>query len=278
MRSGRRDPRSDPQPRSRIARRGVLGRTAALILVLLVAQCAGNVPPPGAGIESDFLKGKALFDQGRYLDAIKTLETFRNEHPGSDRVDDAIFMLGEAHQRIGEDLLARDEYDRLLRDFPQSEHREEAEFLRGTAWLEEAHGPALDPEPIRSALEAFQNYQRHYTEGKHFEEASRYIRICQDRLAVKEWMNGKTYLSLGQPTAAALYFEKALHILPDFSRAGDALAGLAKARGRLGQVEPEREAWRKLLDYATPDRMKTDRRLRSLRAEAEKALADSTDG
>ena len=182
------------------------------------------------------------YRQGRYLQAVEALERFRNEHPGSDRIDDAIFLLGMAHQKQGENLLARDEFDRLLRDYPQSDHREEAQFERALAWLADSRGPALDPEPTEEALAAFRAYLRLYPEGSHRAEAEAYEAKCLDRLAVKAYLNGKTYLKAKQGEAARIYFEKSLSIRAESSRAGDALCGLARAHRLRGDAEAERAA------------------------------------
>jgi outer membrane assembly lipoprotein YfiO len=264
------------------SRRGVTvaGLTAPVVLSLFLATlsvlsggCGSSAPRGELGAEGDFLHGKQLYEQGRYLQAIEVLDAFRNEHPGSDRVDDAIFLLGMAHQKAGENLLARDEFDRLLRDFPQSEHREEAQFERAMAWLADARSPALDPEPLQEALDAFHAYQRNYPDGGHVAEAEKYVRLCLERLAAKAYLNGWQYLRLHQPAAARVYFEKSLVILPDSKRAGDAMNGLGRAFEMENKVDQAREAYQKLLDYATPERVQSDAHLRELRERAERVLS-----
>jgi len=42
----------------------------------------------------------------------------------------------------------------------------------------------------------------------------------------------------------------------------------------MGRMEKARETYRRLLDYATPERIQADARLRSLRQDAEDALAE----
>lgn len=250
------------------------------LLFLPVAMALGslacsNVPQPGEvpGEEGDFHRAERLYRQGRYLQAVEALDAFRNEHPGSDRIDDAIFLLGMAHQKQGENLLARDEFDRLLRDYPQSSHREEAQYERALAWLADSRGPALDPAPTEEALAAFRAFLRLYPEGAHRAEAEQYEAKCLDRLAVKAYLNGKTYLKAKHGEAAKLYFEKSLSIRAGSSRAGDAMLGLALAHRLRGDPAAERAAWQQLLDYATPERIALEPRLKKLRLEAERSLA-----
>jgi outer membrane assembly lipoprotein YfiO len=248
----------------------------------VLAGCGSTAPIPGdPGGQSDFARGEKLLKEGRHLQAIEALERFRTEHPGSDRIDDAIFLLGRAHQGAGEHLLAREEFGRLLRDFPQSEHREDAHFEQAVSWLSEAHAAALDPEPTEEALASFRSYLRIYPDGAHRAEAETAVARCLDRLAVKAYLNGRTYLQLKQGKAARIYFEKALEISPEFSRAGEALLGLGRAAELAGEPEEARAAYRRLLEFATPERRQARKELRSLARRAEEALArleDSASG
>jgi outer membrane assembly lipoprotein YfiO len=258
-----------------------MSRTLQVRFLLLLAAAAlgplgcSSTPQPGElpGEEGDFHRAERLFRQGRYLQAVEALDAYRTEHPGSDRIDDAIFLLGMAHQKQGEDLLARDEFDRLLRDYPQSGHREEAQYERALAWLADSRGPALDPEPTEEALSAFRAYLRLYPDGVHRADAEQFEAKCLDRLALKACLNGKTYLKAKHGEAAKIYFEKSLSIRPGSTCAGDAMLGLARAHRLRGDAAAERAAWQQLLDFATPERMTREPRLKKLRPKAEQALA-----
>jgi outer membrane assembly lipoprotein YfiO len=256
-------------------------RTAYACTLLLMAVAAigppgcSRAPQPGdlPGEEGDFRRAERLYTQGRYLQAVEALDAYRNEHPGSDRIDDAIFLLGMSHEKQGENLLARDEFDRLLRDYPQSSHREETQYERALAWYADSRGPALDPEPTEESLAAFRAYLGLYPDGAHRADAEQYVAKCLDRLAVKAWLNGKTYLRGKHGEAARIYFEKSLSIRPESSCAGDAMLGLARAQRLIGDAAAEEAAWKRLLDYATPERVGREPHLQKLRSEAEQALA-----
>lgn len=250
-------------------------RLAALAAVLfLAAGCGGTVPASDPlGAEGDFRRGERLVEQKRYLQAIEALDAFRNEHPGSDRIDDAIFLLGVAHQQSGEHLLARDEFVRLLRDFPQSEHREQAQFEVAMSWMAEVRGPALDPEPTEEAQKAFRTYLRLYPEGRHVAAAEENIDRCLDRLAVKAYLNGLTYLRLKAGEAARIYFEKALAVMPESSRTAEALLGLAQAHELRADPQAARSSYRAVIEFVTPDRAARHEGWGGIRRDAEAALA-----
>lgn len=245
---------------------------ACTVALLLLAGCAASIPGGGLGPEADFEKGRQLYEEKRYHRAVEVLESFRHDHPGSDRVDDALFYLAKSHQGLGENLLAREELRRLLRDFPHTRYREEAEFELAMSWMADIRNPSLDPEPTLGALDAFRAYIRQYPDGRFAHEAARHEQICRDRLAVKAFENGRTYMRLGRPGAAVIYFEKSLEIHAESSRAGYALLELGKAHEALDEPEAAATAYRRLVEFADDARMDSDRGLAALRLQASRSL------
>lgn len=236
-----------------------------------LTACAGPRTGLEIGPDQDFERGRDLVERGRNLDGIQLLESFRSGHPGSDRVDDATFWLGRAHAQLDEHLLAVQEYDRLLADYPQSELREEAEYERARTLFDSAYAPARDPEPTQQAIEAFEAYLRHYPVGAFAAESQRLLRESRDRLAVKAYMNGRTYQQLGKHRAALLYFEKSLRILEDSSRAAQAMLESARSHAELGEIDQARETYQRLIDAIGAG--ESDRDRLELRARAETELA-----
>jgi len=200
------------------------------------------------------------------------LTAFIDAHPGSNRLDQALLLIGLCHQQTGENLLAVEEFNRLIRDFPQSALREQAEFERAHSYFRESLGAALDPENTELAIELARSYVQRYPQGSRQGQALAIIDASLEKLATKAYWNAETYLRMGRDRAATIYLEKALSLKEDFRHKGEALARLARARTRLGETEKAQQAWEQLLGYATVERSRTDRRLAELRREAEEAL------
>lgn len=222
--------------------------------------------------ETEWIRAKEEYDKGHMLRASELLSAYVQGHPGSNRLDEALLLLGLSRQRIGENQVAVEDFNRLVRDFPQSPHREQAEFERARCNLNEALGPAKDPEATEIALALLRAYLLRYPQGSYAGQAQEGVDECLERLATKALLNAETYLRLRRFQAAAIYLEKALEIRGDFSRAGQALFELARVRERLADTAGAREAWERLLEYATPARIEENRRLAEWRIEAVAAL------
>lgn len=203
----------------------------------LGSGCGG--PPRGVETlpspEADWLRGQRYFQERNYTRAIEVLSVYVDTHPGSNQLDQALFLLGRSRQEVGENLVAVEDFNRLIRDFPQSALREEAEYERARSYFEEALGPAKDPGNTETALELLRDYVQRYPQGAHLTEAQKAIEDCLERLAMKAFLNAQTYLRLKRDRAAVIYLEKALETKPDFSRAEEARTELERVKARLGE-------------------------------------------
>ncbi len=242
----------------------------AISWVVLLLGCGGSKPElePLPSQEADWLRASRHFEEGHYIRAIEALTAYVEAHPGSNRLDEVWLMLGLAHRKTGEHLLAVEDFNRLIQDFPQSPHREQAEFRRAESYWDEALSPAKDPESTETALNLLRTYLLRYPEGDHVADARAGVDDCRERLARKAFFNAETYFSLKHDRAAVIYLEKALETKADFSRAGEAIARLARAEERLGETAEARSSWERLIEYATPEKIEEDDDLGRLRLEA----------
>ncbi len=225
---------------------------AALVLSG-VYGCGSGSKFRAPGAEGEFLAGVDLYERGRCLQATESLTAFLQEHPGSARIDDAIYYLGLSRKCLGEFILAREEFSRLLREYPQSEHREEAEWNRALCFHESRHSADRDPEPTESAIRALRSYLDHYPSGAHREEAQRLIDDSVGRLAQKAYENGKTYVMLRRWSAALVYFEKSLKTQPTSPVAPECLIQSVRCHSEMGEIEKTEAAIQKLEEFATPE-------------------------
>lgn len=239
----------------RQAFRSALRRLLAVVsLGLMLGACSSAphvVPQPGP--EGEFARAQEDYERGRMLDAITRLETFERSYPGSQFIDDALFLLGKAHQANKEQILARQAFRRVLDDFPRSPFAEDALFEFAQSWFLSVRGPALDPEPAEEALRAYRIYLGRYPEGKFAADAHRGEGLALGLLARKDWMNGETYMKLRHYAAARRYFEKSLERWADSPASALALEGIARSFEKEKAAAEARAAYQRLLDHLGDD-------------------------
>lgn len=77
-----------------------------------------------------------LYRQGKYNEAQQTFRSFLDQHPKSDRADNAHFWIGEAHMALGEYEQAILAYQNVIKDYPKGNKVANAMLRQAVAFLE----------------------------------------------------------------------------------------------------------------------------------------------
>jgi outer membrane protein assembly factor BamD (BamD/ComL family) len=113
--------------------------------------------------------------------------------------------------------------------------------------------PALDPEPAEEALRAFSVYLGRYPQGTYVAHAREAIEGVKANLAEKDYLNGRTYMRLGRPSAARRYFQRGYERHPEGPIAAKCLDGVARSYTREKLWAAAREAYRELVALVGKD-------------------------
>ena len=166
-------PRREKTILTRIATRSVLVGGVLAAVLSLGAGCA---------YFNLFYNAEEAFEEGEYLGrdvdprdrptsqqrtqyqrAIRKAELLLEEYPESGLVDDALFLMGKSHLRLGNWSDALRNLDNLLANFPGSEYVEEAMYLKGRAHLGRGEE--------QTGLDWFARLRESYPEGRFAAEA-----------------------------------------------------------------------------------------------------------
>lgn len=208
--------------------RGELARRlAAAALALALAGCGATVLP-GIGSEGGRLDAaRALMQRRAWMAASELLRTYVDRNPGSAEVDEAIALLGECQLGLKEWALAQVEFERLLRDYPESDSAAAAAYQLGIALYGQSRPADFDQEFTVRAIAQWQRYLEAYPEHWRAEEAARRVAEGRARLARKLADTGRLYVKLRRPGPATVYFERVRDEYGDTPLVGEALLGLA---------------------------------------------------
>lgn len=103
--------------------------------------------------------GRGYWAQGKLKQALDNFNTIVSGFPGTDSVDDALLEIGRYHMEVEGDLdKAREAFDRVARQYPQSDGAPGAYYYMGWLTVSRAAGPA----ELEDALAQFDRLQRLY--------------------------------------------------------------------------------------------------------------------
>lgn len=222
-------------------------RTVALVgLAALLAGCGASTIPAVHSEPERLELGRRALQNREYNVAIELLKGYVANNSGGADVDLAIEMLGEANLSIKEWAEAQTQFERLLRDYPESDSAATGSFLLAEALWGQSRGPAYDQEFTRKALEQYQIYLGAYPGHRLNGAAEMSIQRAYERLATKLVNAGNLYVKLQRTGPARAYFRRALEEYPTTAAAAEAELGLALADARDGELDAAMAALREL--------------------------------
>lgn len=210
-------------------------RLVLVVALALVAGCGGAVLPQVHDEGSRLALAQRLYDRGDYTLAVEALAPFGTSNSGSVYVDEALYLTGLCHLRMKDWPGAQGDFERLLRDYPESDSAASAMYRMGEAMWGQSRGPDFDQEYTLKALDQFMTFRRDHPEHWLADAATRRIAEARARLSVKLYRTGDLYVKLKEYESARRYFR---NVLTDYSESpvvGDALIGWAVASARLGE-------------------------------------------
>lgn len=211
-------------------------RAGALVaLALLLAGCAAGTMPAVHSEAERLALGRRALDRHEYNIAIELLKSYVTNNAGGAEVDHAIELLGEAYLRLHEWSDAQAQFDRVVRDFPESDSAGAASWHLGEAIWGQSRGPDFDQENTHKALTQWQTYLRDYP--GHWANGVARVRVekARTRLADQYVDHARLYLRNGLNEPARRWFQRTLDEYGDTPRRADAELGLATVMAKQGK-------------------------------------------
>jgi len=171
--------------------------------------------------------GRRLFAQGEMNGAIELFKSYIDRNAGASDVDQAVYLLGECYLRQHEWNSAQVEFERLLRDYPESDSSGAAAFRLGDALYGQARGPDFDTEYIQKALTQWIEFRTGYPGHWRQKDADQRIRNARYQLAGKLMTSARLYTRLRMTEPARIYYQRVATEYSDLAIAGEAEIGLA---------------------------------------------------
>lgn len=210
---------------------------AAAALAALVAGCGAAVVPQIMNDSARVPLARTLYERGDYALAVEVLTSYAQSGAGNADIDEAIYLLGLTYLRQRDWTNSQVQFERILRDYPESDSASSASYQLGEALFGQSRKPDFDQEFTLKALAQWEEFVKAWPDDPHASRATERIGECRTRLARKLWRSGDIYLKQAHYQPAKVYFRGILDEYADTPVYGDALIGMALADARLGQKD-----------------------------------------
>ncbi|MEZ6189012.1 MAG: outer membrane protein assembly factor BamD [Planctomycetota bacterium] len=187
---------------------------------------------------------------------VSLLTNFQKARPRHGLADDALHYIAVAHEGLEHYPDARQTWDRLALDYPNSEWAQTALFRAARTYVLESEGPAYDTSLLLTALQKLRDYRDRFPVGNHTVEAEAEIQRLEQELGQFGVELARFYLRRDQDYSAKLYLDSVVRDYPETQAASDAKDLLSELPE--GLVAPP----------APPDHIEDDAQLETLQAPA----------
>ncbi len=146
--------------------------------------------------------GMNMTDREFGIEILEAFQKARERHP---QADDALHYKALALYELDEwdDAIAT--WQKLIKEYPESDWVQTAHYRIGLTMLAISDGPAYDKGPIRAALNHLTAHVKKYPKGDYKAEASAQILTIQEGLA-GQWLKiARFYLRVDQDYSATIY-------------------------------------------------------------------------
>jgi outer membrane assembly lipoprotein YfiO len=180
---------------------------------------------------------RQMMERRQWTLAADLLKTYVANNPGGASVDEAVYRLGECYLALKDWPAATVEFERLLRDYPESDSSGSAAMRLGDALFGQARPADFDQDFTQKALDQWRGYLRDYPGHWLNAEAERKVDQARHRLAGKLLDTAHLYVKLGLKSPARIYFQRVVDDYEDLDVAADALFGLAEIESAEGHKD-----------------------------------------
>lgn len=150
------------------------------------------------------------------------------KYPCAPNADRLRFLIGYTYFQWSDYGEAISNFERVIRDYPESPDAHTALFLSGKSHLCQYQSSDYEAEPLIAAKESFEEYLRRYPTQEKAKEAATCLADACEKLALRDWKVAHFYLRAGKKNSCALYLKTILTEYPQTKYAKDAAVLLVR--------------------------------------------------
>lgn len=144
-----------------------------------------------------FAKAKEYYEKGKNLEACTLLDAVVVPFRGTQKGEEALFLLASAHFKNKDYITARSYFSGYCRSYPNGVYAEESAFHVGLCYYKDSPEAKLDQVGTKKAIEQFTSFIQSYPKSSRVAEAESKRQELNDKLAYKAYLNARLYYRLG---------------------------------------------------------------------------------
>ncbi len=169
-----------------------------LLFAIALSSCSEyNKVLKSTDYELKYEYAKKYFEEKRYTKAYTLLEDVVTMFKGTDRAEEALYLLAQSYFGAGDYMTATQYFSTYYNNYPRGEYTEPSRFYSGYSYYLDSPDARLDQTGTNKAIEELQMFVEYFPRSEKVAEAEKYIAELQDKLCEKEYLNAKLYFNLG---------------------------------------------------------------------------------
>ncbi len=191
------------------------------LVIFFGSSCKSEFEKLRATGDAQTLHTKAFeyYDKGDYVKAQLLFELIINNLRGKTQAEKVYFYYANTHYHLKKYILAGYYYKNFANTFPNSQYREEADFMTAYSNYELSPKFRLDQTYTEKAIDEFQLFANTYPNSKRVEQCNLLIEQMRQKLEKKAVAEAELYYNLKQYQSAVHTFENVLKDYPDTKEA-----------------------------------------------------------
>jgi outer membrane protein assembly factor BamD len=149
----------------------------------------------------------------------------------------AQFRIGELYKKIAFYKEARDAFQKIVDDYPNSPIAMEAKFQLALTASVASGGSSYDQSLAEQAQKEFEDFKRAHPDSELVEKAERQTRELIEQRSEYYFKTAKFYERIGKYESAAIYYNKILDEFPDASNAAAAMEKSRVVQKRIDKIK-----------------------------------------
>nr|MBS0038351.1 outer membrane protein assembly factor BamD [Saprospiraceae bacterium] len=163
--------------------------------------------------------GMEYYDKEEYEKARNLFELVLNTYRGRSEAENLYFRYANAHFHLREHILSAFYFENFANTFPNSQHREKAEFKAAYSNYMLSPSFRLDQKYTHDAIDGFQRFVNRFPNSPRVAECNELMDELRKKLERKAFYQADLYYKMGSYQSAVASFH---HLLQDYPETNDA--------------------------------------------------------